>query len=109
MDKLNNAQIKCMGRVDIMDYEIVDAAQKIWKGLVVFDAKNSGEDHIVYFSRRYDVVTNDIDRMLEEYEIKNTSIIGVKFLLIPREKLLFAYEPPSSILRPQIHLSKKGM
>ena len=101
MNKLNNAQIRCFGCVAIYDYEIIDAKQKIWKGKLVTDLAATSEDNIVFFSRHYDRVNNDVDRMMQEYEIVNESIIGVKFLLVPKDKMLFAYQPPSTIIIPK--------
>ena len=98
MTELNNAQIQCIGRVAIYDCEIVDAEQKIWKGNPVVNGGCPVEDATIFFSRRYDK-NSDMDKMLEEYEIKNESLIGAKFLLVPREKLLFGYTPESSIIR----------
>lgn len=106
MTELNNAIIAPMGRVAIYDYEVVDADQKIWKGMpVTFPGSPVPEGVAVYFSRRYNK-DNDMDRMLEEYEIKNETLMGAKFLLVPKEKLLFAYTPTTSIIRPNLKLRK---
>lgn len=106
MSELNNAQIACINRVAIYDYEIVDAEQQIWKGKpVLVKGAPVVEDAIVFFSRRYRD-DSDMDKMLEEYEMKNESLIGVKFLLVPREKLLFGYTPPSTIIRPDMNLRR---
>lgn len=116
----NNARIGCMSRFAIQDIEPVDAVAKlgvenqkidgVWKGLVVFDAnmpKNLLSD-VVFFSRHYDRKNSDMDRMLEEYAIDDESIIGVKFLLVSREKLLFFYAatPKGGIIVPNLKISK---
>jgi len=106
---LNNAQIKCMGYIAFSDYELIDGEQQIWKGNVVFDKSASSDDRVMFFSRKYDRKNSDIDRMLDEYEVKDESILGFKFLLVPKEKILFAYLPPSTIIRPNIKFPKSQM
>ena len=104
----NNAQLCCINRVAIQDFEVVDEAEGIWRGLVVFDKstpKNLLGDEI-FFSRRYNYERSDMDRMLEEYLVEDESLIGVKFLLVPREKLLFSYSKPTSIVVPNVKLSR---
>ena len=101
-----NAQIICRGCTAIFDYTCVDEQQQIWKGRPVFDPSSKDYGRWIFFSRRYDSVNSDIDRMIEEYEVFDESLIGVKFVLVPSQKILFFYEEPSTILRPQIRNDK---
>jgi len=107
MSKLNNAQIKCIGCIAIYDYEEVDAEQNIWKGTPVFQAEADIEERTIFFSRKYDRVNSDVDRMLDEYVVKDESVIGVPFILIPKEKMLFLYQPPSTIIRVPTKVSRR--
>ena len=98
----NNARIRCFGKVAIRDWEVVDGKAKVWKGIVVPNAGTKSDDNIVFFSRKYDYVNSDIDRMLDEVEIKDSSLLGFPFLLVPKDKLLFGFLPHSSIVIPEV-------
>lgn len=108
MNELNNARIKSMSYAVFYDYEVVDERQGIWKGKLVLDADARTDDKVMYFLRKYDRKDNDVDRMLQgEFEFIDTNILGVKFLLVPKDKVLFAYEPSTIIIRPPIKIAKK--
>ncbi len=106
MTELNNATIQGINYIAIYDYKIVDAEQKIWRGKLVHAPAPVSDEASVFFSRKYDREKSDIDRMLDEYEIKDTTLIGAKFLLVPREKLLFGYTPESIIVKPHIKIRR---
>lgn len=104
MSKRNNADAKFINCYAFMEYEEVDADQEIWRGKPVDTA---GIEHKwVYFSRKYSP-DNDMDKMLHEYEILDESIFGVVVLLVPREKLLFMYNPPTAIVIVPHKISRK--
>ncbi len=116
----NNARIGCMGKFAIQDIEPVDTQAKkaweirktdgIWRGLIVFDTNTPTNllSDTIFFSRHYDRENSDMDRMLEEYAIDDESIIGVKFLLVPREKMLFFYSPTpeGGIVVPNLQIKR---
>ena len=107
----NNACIFTLGAYKaVYAIEEVDAEQKIWKGRPLPLPINIGqgkpsmmhppEHGWLFFSRMYHK-ENDWDRYYPEIEIKDTSIAGVPFLLVPKEKQLFGYEPPTMIALPR--------
>lgn len=107
MSKLNNARIACFGKVAVYDYELVDEKQQIWKGKVVIDDNSAFQGKTeMFFSRRYDPAS-DMDKMLEEYEITDEELMGVKFLMVPKEKLLFIFSPSTSIVLPPRGIGKR--
>ena len=101
------ARIRTMnGLIPLKDIEEVDGVNKIWKGSIVKDADQSDTmGDTVYFSREYDREKNDLDRCLREHEVDN--VLDFKLFLIPKEKCMFIYEPPSTIIKPATGLFKK--
>lgn len=105
---LNNAVLQTFATYRaVYDVSCVDEKQKIWKGRPVVGASMSvmpgGGDAVehgwIYFSRIYSD-TNDWDKVYPEFEF-NGDLIGSPFLLIPKEKILFGYNPPTEgILLP---------
>ncbi len=96
----DDAVIKCLSQyIPVVDPELVDAKQKLWKAERVLEpgTPDNAAD-IVYFSRR-SVPDNDFDKLWPEIEIKNERIIGKPFFLVPKDKLLFTYDPPSMIIK----------
>lgn len=96
----DNAVLKCLSQyVPVVEPELVDAKQKIWKATRVLEpgTPDNAAD-TVYFTRRT-VPQSDFDMMWPEVEIKDDRIIGVKFLLVPKDKMLFTYDPPSRIIK----------
>ena len=105
MSKPNNACVFVTGKYRaIYAIEEVDAERKIWKGkpLPLPIKQKSGPPSLTtpppnswtFFSRLYHE-ENDWDRYYPEHEIVDESIAGVSFLLVPVEKILFGYEPPT--------------
>jgi hypothetical protein len=101
--KLNNARMYTTGSYrGVYDVKCVDEERKIWKGRPIVDAriaempqmKGQVDTGWVFFSREYDD-RNDWDRLYHEIEFEDESILGQKFLLIPKEKMLFGYDPPT--------------
>jgi len=103
---MNNARIKCFGGyIPIRDIEAIDTKQKIWKGKRIVEIGTPTDVlEELFFSRDYSS-DSEIDKLLCEKHIKDNSILGCEFWLIPKEKLLFGYDPPSTILKPDIRPS----
>jgi len=105
MSNLNNACVFVTSKYRaVYDIEEVNAEQKIWKGKPVpLPIKQEGKrpsmlappgNSWTFFSRMYHD-ENDWDRFYPEIGFKDEDIAGVPFLLIPIEKVLFGYEPPT--------------
>ena len=105
MTEPNNACIFTLGTYRaVYDIKEVDAAQKIWKGkpLPIPIDEGKGKPSLMkaparswlFFSRVYHK-DNEWDRFYPEIEIDECTIAGVPFLLVPKEKQLFGYEPPT--------------
>jgi hypothetical protein len=105
MSKPNNACVFVTNKYRALyDIEVVDEERKIWKGkpLPLPIKQKTGPavmqtapaNSWTFFSRMYHE-TNDWDQYYVEFEIVDASIAGVKFFLIPIEKILFGYEPPT--------------
>jgi len=102
----NNATLVPMGGlVPIERYEVYDKERKIWKGHLVIPA-TSGAPDIIYFSRNYQPEINELDQIFVEIEFTDTEILGVPFLMVPKEKFLFGYFKGSdTIVIPKIKIS----
>lgn len=111
MNKPNNACVFVTSKYRaVYDVEEVDEKQKIWKGkpvpLPLRESKGkpsfmtAPDRSLLFFSRMYHE-ENDWDRFYPEIEITDTEIAGVPFLLVPIEKVLFGYEPPTMITLPR--------
>ncbi len=107
MEPQNNARIKCTNLYfAVTNLECVDEKNDTWKGERVIEPGTPSDILLdVFFYRTYDK-DNAVDMMLHEHEITDTSIIGFKFWLIPKEKMLFGYDRPTSIIKPNIKLTK---
>lgn len=98
---LNAARFADFGAYRLLyDIQPVDEERGIWKGRPVVQDKikklpgsESMEKSWMFFHRNYDDRV-DWDKMYKELEIEDESIAGQKILLVPKEKLLFAYDPP---------------
>lgn len=111
--KLNNARLQTFGGyVCIHSFVPVDPAKGIWKGIQLVQPDQRSEIFpYVYFSRNYMPETNDLDKVFPEVEWTDPELIGVPFLLVQKEKLLFGLVPspkhgivlpaPQSIRRPR--------
>ena len=108
MQPSNNARMHTVNTYfPVTNMVCVDEKQNIWKGeRVVEQGTPDNVASIVFFSRTHDPENNDWDKINPPYEFKDTSIIGFKFWLIPKEKLLFGYDESATILRPNIKLTK---
>jgi hypothetical protein len=87
----NNAQIVPMGsNIPIIEYEVYNSELQIWKGKLAIPP-GSGAPDIIYFSRKYQPDINELDQIFVEIEIEDTDLLGVPFILVPKEKFLFGY------------------
>ncbi|GAG25490.1 unnamed protein product, partial [marine sediment metagenome] len=87
--------------IPITNIECYDVEKGIYKGDVVIDTDEylSVKFHQVFFSRHYDK-DNDYDRILKEHDFPaDDNVLGVAFTLIPKQKLLFAFDPPSKLIK----------
>ena len=111
MNKPNNACVFVSNKYRaVYAIEEVDAERKIWRGKplpmpIKVEGKHPSfltppEHAWTYFSRNYNP-DNDWDRYYPEFEITDEAIAGVPFLLVPIEKYLFGYEPPTMIALPR--------
>jgi hypothetical protein len=111
----NEARLKPMlGRYPITDFYCIDENRKLWIGKVAYPTNipEGMENSLFVFSRSYDRINNTVDQMLEEFEIpENTTFMDERtkkrepmfsktILLIPKEKILFAYFPACDIIIP---------
>jgi len=105
-----DARIMCLGHYRaIYDWKWVDTEQKIAQGRPVIQPGMQEADvqRLIFFSRAYHPESSDLDKIFPEIEIKRKDIIGVPFLLVSKEKLLFGWEPASAtIARPPIKLAR---
>ena len=99
----NQAQIVPMGSggAPIYDYEVYNEELQIWKGKLVIPP-GSGAPEVIYFSRKYQPDINELDAIFVEIEITDTELLGVPFIMVPKEKMLFGYfrSPGEGIVIP---------
>jgi len=99
----NQAQIVPMGSglAPIYDYELYNEELQIWKGKLVIPSGTNAPE-VIYFSRKYQPEVNEFDRVFTEIEILDLEILGVPFVLVPKEKFLFGYfrAPGEGIIIP---------
>jgi hypothetical protein len=98
---LNGATIIGYGNYRALyEIEVIDAKKKLWRGKPIPTVQESAlarqnsqsqEHHWIYFHRNYDD-RNDWDRLYFEHEFEDIKTFGVPFILIPKEKILFAYD-----------------
>jgi hypothetical protein len=106
---LNDARIKCFGGyLPIARYRCFDEQRSIWVGDRIVEPGTPADAlEIIYFSRKYEPEKSQIDALMCEYEITDETIVGLPFLLVPKEKVLFGYDPaPKLIKRPPVQLAK---
>ncbi len=106
----NGAVMKCFGGyLPLANVELVDEKQLIYRGERIVEPGTPADSlEYIYFSRRYDREHNPIDATLRELTIEDPSLIGFPFWLVPKEKVVFGYDKPSVIARPDIRLSKSS-
>lgn len=85
--------------IPIRDVELFDEKQNIWRGKIVDHPDNKISSEFVYFWRFYSPEKNELDLMWPEFSF-DERINGHPFLLVPKEKVLFGYFPPSTIHLP---------
>jgi len=104
--ELSQARFSSLGSYKALyDYERVDAVyegapMEVWRGRVMIEPqmdnvpgmKKKVDTGWIFFTREYDD-RNDWDRLYHEIEF-NEELFGIPFILVPKEKLLFAYDPP---------------
>lgn len=111
--KLNAARFYSIGSYrGFYDIKCVDEKKQIWKGRPIIEPSMQKSpiaaklvSSWVFFTREYDD-RNDWDRLYHEHWFEDESILGQKFLLVPKEKILFAYEPPPTgilIIEPGVY------
>ena len=102
MTELNNARIQTLGAyVAIYNIECVDTKQQIYRGKRIVEREQRDEDWPwYYFSRAYYPDINDFDKIYKEIELPE-DMFDTKVTLIPKEKLLFGFEPHSLIMKPR--------
>lgn len=99
MEANNNSRIKCFGSyVPVTNITCIDEKQNIWKGDRVIEVATSPEAMLVIFFTRE---PSEIDNLIKEKTIYDDSVLGFPFTLIPKEKILFGYDPPSMIIKPK--------
>jgi len=116
--ELSNARVYSFGAYRLLyDIQCVDEAKQVWRGRPVFEPQmtklpgfnqKAFDASWIFFSRRYDS-KNDWDRLYCEIEM-GAEWIGQPFVLVPKEKLLFAYEPAPTggIVLPPINIVPFG-
>lgn len=103
---IDDARLKCFSDyTPIRDIEIVDTKQGIWKGKRVIEpGTDPSVMTVIYFRRAKKMTPTDgeslteLELMWPELHVKDASIMGYEFYLIPKIKMLFGYDPPSSII-----------
>jgi hypothetical protein len=99
----NNAQIIPMGgSLPVSDYECYNEELKIWRGNLIIPGTDGNK--VIFFSRKYQPEINDLDQIFVEIEITDPELLGVPFILVPKEKLMFGYERATTagIIRPKL-------
>lgn len=112
-NKQNNARMIIMGgHIPVTDIELYESKQQIFTGNVVENTIEyvQMKFHIVFFSRLYDP-KNEYDKILKEYDFdSDDNVFGIPFTLIPKQKILFAFDPPTKGIKTEdgkiIHLAK---
>lgn len=113
MNKRNNARISGTGiYLPICKVEQVIAQPiALWRGfLVTEDSTSESERGFIYFTRTYHPDTNEYDKIYPEIPVKDKDIIGLEFLLVPKEKVVFRYQPPTEggIMLPPSMKQERG-
>jgi len=98
---LSDARLKCFSDyTPVRDVEVVDTEQKIFKGNRVIEPGTASNVMTVIYFRRVGKKDDrtEIEQMWPEIHIHDCTIMGYEFYLIPKVKMLFGYDPPSSII-----------
>jgi hypothetical protein len=97
----------------IRNVEVVDEENHISRGIMILPAnapetvKRETHGRWIYFSTTINP-DNDFDLIFPIIEWNNEDLFGVPFILVPKEKLLFAYDPPpgEGIILPEASIVK---
>ncbi len=105
--RLNNARILCFHHMAVYDVEVTDKERGISRGKILADKMSKQKTGtIVFFSSLYSP-DNDMDKMLHHHDIVDEELCGVPFVLVPKEKILFIYEKPSTIVLPPMKIQRR--
>lgn len=112
-EKRNNARMIIQNRhIPVTNIEVYDLKKEIYTGDVVKQTMEYEQMgfHIVFFSRHYDP-ENEYDKILKEYDFEaDDTLLGIPFTLIPQQKILFIFDPPTKGIKQVdgkiIHLAK---
>lgn len=116
---ISDARMKCFSDyTPVKDIEIVNTKHQVWKGKrVIEEGTPEGIMTVIYFRRRDkgDPQRSNVPKLTEletlwpEIHIHDATIMGYEFWLIPKIKMLFGYDPPSStILKAPMSRKKPG-
>ena len=106
---MNNARLRPMNRlVIITNPRVYNEKMNIWKADILKDTEQSeslGKE--IFFSRTYDP-KNELDMILREYHFpKDPDVLDEEFWVIPSEKIIFLYEPSSSLIKAPRTMMRK--
>jgi hypothetical protein len=60
----------------------------------------------IYFYRvGKDDDLGELDRLYPEFHFKSSKILGYEFWLVPKQRMLFLYDPPAKIIKAPISLA----
>ncbi len=116
---LNNARIKSFGvyaavhnikpvkNVLVKGLQGQEETESIWRGDVILEKDHRNENNTVYFSMVQQPDKNEYDLIFPILHFKDKDILGEPFYLIPKDKLLFAYEKSSFIQKAPINFNPK--
>ena len=109
MEPKNNARIKCVSLyAPVYDYFLHDKKQGIWRGKRVIEPGTPVNEFTEIYFTRNDPEYAKEKGLLLEFEFKSKDLIGFPFLLIPKGDMLFGYDAPGIIVKPNIVLTKPG-
>ncbi len=91
-------------QIPLRDIEQVNG--DVWRGKVIDNTlKPVSELKDMFFSRSYDT-NNPVDQYCKIIEFDD-KLLGFPFILVPKEKCLFVFDPPSTIIRPEMSINPK--
>jgi len=106
VEDLKNARLIPLGGfICVRDVEWFDEEQKVARGLTVDHPDPNLNGRPIYFSRDYKPDVNELDQIYYEYHFPAGLLACGEFWLIPKEKVLFGYWPPSKIVMPNLQLA----
>ena len=111
---MSDARMKCFSDyTPVKDIEIVNTKHQVWKGnRVIEEGTPEGVMTVLYFRRRDKKSTHEpteLETLWPEIHIHDATIMGYEFWLIPKIKMLFGYDPPSStIIKAPMSRKKPG-